>query len=134
MTDEEAVRCARREIVERNLEETAQLLRIHEVAHENGQPQVVYADSTSIPGRAFVYFKILGEPYHFAVVVDSHPDVGAEVCCVFVAAAVRALLTIRSTTVTPEEMSALIGLAPTRVYVPGKAPRPRPGKLADTFE
>jgi hypothetical protein len=134
MTREEAIRSAQTELLERNLEETAAVLRLNPLLLENGLPHCAGIDWNSGPDTVLVYFDVVGQPYYVLVVVTSSPEEGGEVHSVSVSAAIRVLLKIRSRAVRPSDITAELGLQPTSTYDAATAIRRRHGSFGEINE
>jgi hypothetical protein len=116
----QAVRLARAEIATRTFGTTRQTLASHEVAiNGEGEAVVARVDATSEPGAYFVYFPIHGQPYFCVVAVTPGTTGTLAVSGCYVEAGIRVYLGISSTELSPAEMTALVGVAPTMTHQRG---------------
>jgi len=109
---------------------TSQYLAVHRVAREpDGRPRVARIDEESEAGVSNVYFELCDlcgdkADYHLVVAVRpgdcATPGIGG----VWIEPLTRVKLSVWSETISPDELTAKIGVTPTSSWVKG-APRDR---------
>lgn len=126
LQSDDAVRLAQGEVLEKTLATSRQILANNSVVFgEDGQPKVARVDGECEPGAYFVYLPIVDEKYLFVVVIRPDNTGCLGVSWTFVEAGVRVSLDIRSTQVPPEDITARLGLVPTRTQRMGDIVRGR---------
>lgn len=101
--------CAVREIQEKTLGTTQQILDVHAVEYENGSPKILEIESDASNAR--VYFPIIGEAFYFVVCVSLFPEIS--VCATNTEPNVNVYLRATSPTMTFSEICGLTDLTPT---------------------
>lgn len=115
-----AVELARAEIENRTFAVTRQYLVSHDVVTDaDGVVAVARVDHTTEVGAYHVYFGLRDVPYHCVVVIRPTGAQGLGVSGVYIQAAIRVYLAIRSLEVSPEEVTHRVGLQPTRTRLKG---------------
>lgn len=112
------------EVVNQTLGVTQQVLAVHKLVVQDGNPLILLVDADTELGAYFVYFQIEDQPYHFVVVIreESKKLIASSA---YIEAAVRVYLTLRSTTLHPDTITEKVGLTPTRKRLLGEAKHPR---------
>jgi hypothetical protein len=117
---EKAILLAQEEVNGQAWALTRQLLAVNAAEiGEDGDPVVARVDEDTESGAYFIYFPIRGEPYFFVVVV--RPDEAGElaVSWIYMEGGTRVYLLITSEIFSPEEITARVGLTPTKSHQMG---------------
>lgn len=111
-----AVGLARAEVETR----TFAVTRLNEIVmNGDGVAAIARVDDTSEVGAYYVYFELRDVPYHCVVVIRPTEGQGLSVSWVYIQAATRVYLAIRSADVSPDEVTQRAGLQPTRTTAKG---------------
>lgn len=108
---------AREEILHPTLGITEQILDVHSVAMQDGEPQVTAVDQPVSSDHAFVFFDVVGEPYHLWVRVAVE---GARVQFAGITPLTYIELVVSSLEHTPEDIAAVLGTPATSAYHRGE--------------
>lgn len=112
------------EVLNPTLGVTEQVLTVHKLVLENGNPLILLVDEDSEAGAYYIYFAIEDEPYHFVVVIrQEHEKLVASAA--YIEAAVRVYLLIASTVLHPNTITQKVKLKPTRTQLLGESRNPR---------
>lgn len=124
--DEIAVELARDEIESQRFAVTRQYLAVHAVARDaESRPAVARVDGTRELGAHHVYLGLRERadndavPYHCVVVIRTGEDQAQEVSWVYIQPATRLYLSIESDDLNPDEITARLGLRPTKTGLKG---------------
>ncbi|MEM9007581.1 MAG: DUF4279 domain-containing protein [Cyanobacteria bacterium P01_F01_bin.86] len=112
------------EVLNPTLGVTEQVLAVHKLAIQDGNPLILLVDRDSEPGAYHIYFKIEDEPYYFVVVIREE---GGKLVAsaAYIEAGVRVYLLISSTTLHPNAITERVKLNPTRQGLLGEVSQPR---------
>ena len=86
---------------------------------ESGKPVVAHVDAISEPGAWYVYLSVREAFYHWVVVVRPNATGELAISGMYWAAEVRVYLVITSAGLSPDEITARVGLAPTETHEMG---------------
>jgi hypothetical protein len=117
MKEAELIAAAIKEIENPTFGVVEQFLEVHEVAYKDGRPEVAGIKIDTVEKVATVYFSVKGEGFHFAVYLDTEPEVQVrfadteDFCQVYFSA--------YSEELTLQELSSLTALEPTESYDKG---------------
>ncbi len=114
---DKAAAVAQAEVVAMTWGVTRQLLAVNKViTNAAGEPLIARVDETSHPGCYLCYFAIEGEPYFLVVFVQPDKDEQLAISGIYMEAGVRVYLLIVSKTMTPAEITASVGLTPSKTH------------------
>ncbi|MBE9116413.1 DUF4279 domain-containing protein [Lusitaniella coriacea LEGE 07157] len=112
------------EVLNPTLGVTEQVLAVHKLVVQDGNPLILEVDKDSEPGAYYLYFKIEDEPYHFVIVIREEGK-NLVASAAYIEAAIRVYLSICSTTLHPREITKKVKLNPTKIHVLGELKYPR---------
>jgi hypothetical protein len=117
MNEAELIAAAIEEIENPTFGVVEQFLKVHEVAYKDGMPEIAGIKIDAAEKSATVYFSVKGEHFHFAVYLDTEPEVRVkfadteDFCQVYFSA--------YSEDLTLQELSSVTSLEPTESYNKG---------------
>ncbi|MEO1590875.1 MAG: DUF4279 domain-containing protein [Cyanobacteria bacterium J06632_22] len=112
------------EVLNPTLGVTEQVLAVHKLAVQDGNPLILLVDKDGELGAYYIYFGIEDEPYHFVVVIRQEGK-KLVASAAYIEAAIRVYLLISSTTLHPNTITEKVKLNPTRKGLLGEASHPR---------
>ncbi len=112
------------EVLNPTLGVTEQVLAVHKLVVEDGNPLILLVDENSYPGAYYIYFGIEDEPYHFVVFIKQECE-KLVASAAYIEAAIRVYLSIASTALDPNTITEKVKLNPTRTQLLGESRNPR---------